>query len=231
MTFRSACSLLALAFAFGLASPQAFATGAAGVDGAASSPDGTNGGDEVVDVVSPQSLISATGGNGGSGYTDYSSIFGGAGWGGVGSAIATFTVSADYQATVYATGGNAGVYTYVPFVSYGGEAVARLDVTSTEGGALDLKAYQTGGKGLYGFEDGFGGSGANSIMENAVVGSTTGTLIIGQSAVGGSGGSADYGLAGNGGDAVSRYYLKDDKASSLYFFLLVNSFLLSGPTK
>ena len=67
-------------------------------------------------------------------------------------------------------------------------------------------------------------AGAGSSLSNAVSGTTTGSLELGQKAIGGAGGSGGGAIGGAGGTAVSQLSLSDATSGSL----IANSYALGG---
>ncbi|HEY4084243.1 MAG TPA: PEP-CTERM sorting domain-containing protein [Burkholderiaceae bacterium] len=103
----------------------------------------------------------------------------------------------------------------------GGTATISLFAASGNGGAVYVDAYSSQGHGG-GALHGDGANGLNSILSNAVRGSTSGALTLSQQAIGGSGGDAGDAtlssrgsVGGNGGLARSDLTLNDTLASSV----------------
>jgi hypothetical protein len=140
------------------------------------------------------------------------------GWpyGAAGKAVSSATGTLNGQGTLTisatATGGNGGGnFT-------GGEALATASGSSSTGATVIVTATQTGGKGGWG-----GGRGADSVMSNAVSGSTSGALTLNQNAVGGDAGSGMW--TGNSGGAASSSLTVQNLAASK---LTVNASAVGG---
>ena len=145
--------------------------------------------------------------------------------GGGGTAMATSSAStgdaSPVQSTATATGGTgrAGLDSR----GLDGASLTNAATASgiSQGGTVNVTASVRGGDGGVGYQitpdagpPGSGNGGAASLI-NAVSGSTTGSLILNQSAVGGNG-AGTYGWApGGGGDAISSLTYVDGAASSL----------------
>lgn len=97
--------------------------------------------------------------------------------------------------------------------SDGGLATAKASVSSTIGSDVSVTVSQIGGAG--GFTWGDAGNGSDSVLENAASGSTSGALLLSQTAIAGDGGLSINGISGQGGDAVSTLSIVDSQASSL----------------
>lgn len=115
----------------------------------------------------------------------------------------------------------------------GSQAKASASAASTNGGYVSVTAIQTGGTGGAGLgildnpgTGGMatGGNGASSVMTNAVTGSTTGNLVLDQSAVGGDGGG-EASIGGTAGYAASKLI---DSNMSLTEGLLPSALSLSS---
>lgn len=88
----------------------------------------------------------------------------------------------------------------------GGTAIATAHGTSSTGQRLEISAFQQGGNGGSVLVPAMftAGNGAHSIMVDAVGGSTAGTLVLSQTAIGGAAGSGSYSwLPALAGDALS----------------------------
>lgn len=104
----------------------------------------------------------------------------------------------------------------------GGTATATANGVSTIGSNVTISVLQNGGFGgtSFGFADGFiaqAGKGADSILNNAATGSTSGKLSLAQTANGGNGGGGT-GIEGFAGKADSVLSITDSLASSLTLF-------------
>jgi len=96
-----------------------------------------------------------------------------------------------------------------------GTATASANGIATNGANLNVAAYQHGGSGGAGYYGASGASGADSIMNNAVSGSTSGSLTLTQNAYGGTSGYSDSGTAVKGGLGSSSLSVLDYIASYL----------------
>ena len=142
---------------------------------------------------------SAHGGNGGN--AEDNQLNGGDGGGAVASAFASAAGSQEVSATALAEGGTGGAAEFgsVGRSGLGGSATATARGVSLGGGQVVVEATQRGGTSALAWQNGNGG--ADSIGENLVSGSTSGTLELHQVVEGGGGGSRD-GLH-RAGDATS----------------------------
>jgi hypothetical protein len=129
------------------------------------------------------------------------------------SGIGAINVTADANG---GTGGNAsGTYSVGSTIfSYqagnGTTAMATASGTSTTGQPVVVTANQTGGDGGTGYVGSSAGNGADSIMNNAVSGATSGGLTLIQQASAGNGALSESGSAGLAGMAVSNLTVDQD---------------------
>ncbi len=215
-------SFIALTFALALAQSgpaMAFTfTGSPGTNGTGEFPNGGHGGNVTVSPLSGESEFWLYGGNGGNGINASDPIYGYGGDGGSVTAVDTFSISGPFSTSIYAEGGDGGSgYGAGQHAGNGGLATAGLNVASTDGSDLSLSVTQVGGDGGSGGSGASGASGSGSMLDNAVVGQTTGALRINQSATGGNGGGGGQNATGGaGGNATSILTLANiSQASSL----------------
>ncbi|MFA5982558.1 MAG: hypothetical protein WC782_00935 [Methylococcaceae bacterium] len=191
-------------------------------DSGANGVNGQPGGNSIADAgfstpnTDASNSASSSGGTGGDG-TD--SVPGGTGGNSI--ALANATGAGNVSAFASATGGAGGFGSIFPGDGVnggnGGEAIARANATSTMGGDVTVTVKQTGG--AAGGSDGIGtlfgaGFAADSTLNNAVTGSTSGFLNLSQTAVGGKGGQTAN-FASSGGPATSRLLIVDTSAAKL----------------
>jgi hypothetical protein len=134
-----------------------------------------------------------------------------------GSASSTAKASAgsssNASAVAFAYGG-VGSDSLSESAGHGGVASAFASATSASG-AVAVSALQKGGDGGNGDSSGSVGAGADSLMDNAVSGFTTGALSLTQTAIAGSGGDSAYGNGGEAGNARSTLSILDTTAAKL----------------
>ncbi|MDD3181708.1 MAG: hypothetical protein PHD48_02745 [Alphaproteobacteria bacterium] len=120
---------------------------------------------------------------------------------------------------VQAFGGSGGdAYAEGAKAGNGGESLATA-VISAVGSVTDhhisASVYQAGGSGGNGYYGADGGDGADSVLDNAVSGTTSGVLTLVQTAQGGAAGASEGGTAGVAGNALVTLSVADMYASEL----------------
>jgi hypothetical protein len=138
----------------------------------------------------------------------------------VGSVIGSSSTGAAVTVEAHATGGTGGNAFGPTHAGDGGDTqMGPVFGSSAVGGSVSVFASSTGGEGgqVSDFGSGASGSGASSALVNAVDGSTSGSLLLSQDAVGGTAGFAGTGALGQAGSASSTL-TKDTANASLAVF-------------